>query len=280
MPLVNLTLCPGTWRSVPFISLGWGCWCRCLCHLSSSELFSGSHLNAVQLPPLFWHSFAQSWGGTRAKRKPFHDHIQEPHPQLCWGCSAVCCQQEQPQGHCGHCGHSPKNLHGHSDGRTLTRTRDEVQRFLVEIHVPRFGLLVPSCQNRFWSSWHMLKTGRKKGGEGCLSLTLLNWGIVPPIKPLSVLLLVLYIWNLHAEKQVFIMKVKNTLIQLKEVSICSCKVKSSKLFCVQKTAGYTWMNTSFVALPKYSHLSKQISRKKDALFIKATALQPPPAFPY
>lgn len=109
------------------------------------------------------------------------------------------------------------------------------------------------------------------------SLSLLNRGIVPPpFKPLPVLLLVLYIWNLHAEKQLSGMKVRNNLIQLKEVSFCSCKVKSSRLFLVQKTAGYTWMSTSFMVL----HKCKQVSKKNYVLLIKLTALQPPPVFPY
>lgn len=89
MPLVNLTLCPGTWRSVPFIVLGWGCWCRCLCRLSSSECFSGSHLNAVQLPPPFWHSFLRAEGMLVPNINHYTDHIQGLHPQLCWGCSAA-----------------------------------------------------------------------------------------------------------------------------------------------------------------------------------------------
>lgn len=58
------------------------------------------------------------------------------------------------------------------------------------------------------------------------------------------------------------MKVKNILIQLKDVNICSWKLKSPKSFLVQKTAGYTWMSTSFVVLPKCSHLNKHVGKKK------------------
>lgn len=56
------------------------------------------------------------------------------------------------------CGCNPKNLHGQSNSLTPTRTGAVAED---QGHVSGFGLLLPSCWNRFWSRGHNLKAGTK-----------------------------------------------------------------------------------------------------------------------
>lgn len=65
-----------------------------------------------------------------------------------------------------------KSLYGHSHSYTLTSIRHVAgnQGVVLEMHVSRSGLVVSSCQKRFWGSWFKLKSGTKQAKKKNLKL--------------------------------------------------------------------------------------------------------------